>query len=99
MCTVTVPRTRSVRGCSHRAALPSAKDRSARPCVHKILPVEKSNAFGGLSLRPVENSISVSKGEEAAALISFFFIPAYSGKKEYTEENLKHFCTDTFTLK
>lgn len=96
--------TCSVRGCSHSMALPSTKDHSVRPGVHKILPVEKSIAFSGLPLRPIKSSLSISEGEAAAALIWFcllvvFFIPAYSRKKEYTEENLNHICTETFMLK
>lgn len=43
-------------------------------------------------LSPTKNRLSASTGGEAAALISLFFLmPAYSGKKENTEENAKHF--------
>lgn len=99
LCTVTVSRTCSITGCSHSAALPSAKDHSVRPSVHKILPVEKKQrCFWQAFTQARQEQHSAREGEAAAALI-LFFIPAYSKNEEYTEENLKHFYTETFMLK
>lgn len=76
-------------------------------CVKCCLFNAGCDAFGGLSLWPIHNNIPVSEGKEAAALIClvlvclccFLLIPAHCRTEKYIERSLKHFRTETFTLK
>lgn len=82
-----------------QCSIAQSKDHSIRPSVRKTLPVEKKQrCFRWAFTQARQEQHSAREEEEAAALI-LFFIPAYSKKEEYTEENPKHFYTETFMLK